>query len=88
MERTIEETEKQEECDRDNYRQTLNVDNLDRNKCGSREHNGCDGKASQAINRRNDFSICENSPVGIGKVGGVFEGGDDDYGHDHHWEMR
>ena len=88
MERTVKETENQEECDRNNCWPMLDVSHLDSNKRCSREHHCCDGKAGQVVSQRRDSSTCKNSPVGIGEVGGVLEGNDKYYGRDHHWETR
>ena len=44
---TVKETEDQEESDRNNYRYTFNVDHLDCENRGGREHHGCDGESCQ-----------------------------------------
>ena len=49
MERTINETVEQEERNRDECRPVLDVEHLDSDKRGRREHYCCDGKANRVV---------------------------------------
>lgn len=87
---TIEETKGQEECSRDNDRQVFDVDHLDCDESGRREHHCCDSKADRVLSAGDTKTrrSCENPPVGIGEVSGVLECRDEDNDRDHHWKAR